>query len=417
MRIVRLTPAVEKKLLRVRQEHDAEAERIASKIVGDIRRRGDAALSAWVKKLDDIDLRRESLWIAEDEIRAARKQVSRDFLRAVEHAARNVRRVAEKQLPKPWTMEVESGVKIGQLVRPIDAIGCYIPGGRFALVSTMVMTVVPAKVAGVRHIQVVCPRPNAALLAAAGVLGVTRVARMGGAQAVAALAYGTKRVARVEKIFGPGNRFVTAAKQLVSSDCAIDLPAGPTEAIVLAAAGNPRWIAADLLAQAEHAPDAGSYLVTTSTSLARQVQTEVARQLQQLPPTNPAQISIKRTGAILVAPSLHAACEFVNRFAPEHLSLPGNGEALLKMIHATGTVFLGPWGAQPLGDYASGSNHVLPTGGWARKRGGLSTADFVKCISVQTIGQQGFERLAGTVETLATSEGLMAHRNAVRVRR
>jgi len=416
MRIVRLTPAVEKKLLRARQEHDAEAEHIASKIVGDVRRRGDAALSAWVKKLDGIDLRRESLLISGGEIRAARKQVSHDFLRALEHAARNVRRVAEKQLPKPWTIEVEPGVKIGLLVRPIDTIGCYIPGGRFALVSTMVMTVVPAKVAGVGHIQVACPRPNTALLAAAGVLGVSSVARMGGAQAIAALAYGTKRVARVEKIFGPGNRFVTAAKQLVSSDCAIDLPAGPTEAIVLASTGNPCWIAADLLAQAEHAPDAGSYLVTTSIRLARQVQTEVARQLQQLPPANPAQISVKRAGAILVAPSLHAACEFVNRFAPEHLSLPGNGEALLKQIRATGTVFLGPWGAQPLGDYASGGNHVLPTGGWARKRGGLSSADFVKCISVQTIGRRGFERLAETAETLAASEGLMAHRNAVRVR-
>ncbi len=416
MRIVRLTPAVEKKLLRARQEHDAEAEDIASKIVGDVRRRGDAALSAWVKKLDGIDLRRESLLISGGEIRAARKQVSHDFLRALEHAARNVRRVAEKQLPKPWTIEVEPGVKIGLLVRPIDTIGCYIPGGRFALVSTMVMTVVPAKVAGVRQIQVACPRPNAAVLAAAGVLGVSSVARMGGAQAIAALAYGTKRVARVEKIFGPGNRFVTAAKQLVSSDCAIDLPAGPTEAIVLASTGNPCWIAADLLAQAEHAPDAGSYLVTTSIRLARQVQTEVARQLQQLPPANPAQISVKRAGAILVAPSLHAACEFVNRFAPEHLSLPGNGEALLKQIRATGTVFLGPWGAQPLGDYASGGNHVLPTGGWARKRGGLSSADFVKCISIQTIGRRGFERLAETAETLAASEGLMAHRNAVRVR-
>jgi histidinol dehydrogenase len=417
MRIVRLTPAVEKKLLRARQEHDAEAEGIASKIVGDVRRRGDAALATWVKKLDGIDLHRESLWISGGEIRAARKQVSRDLLRALEHAARNVRRVAEKQLPKPWTMEVEPGVKISQLVRPIEAIGCYIPGGRFALVSTMVMTVIPAKVAGVRRIQVVCPRPNAALLAAAGVLGVSSVARIGGAQAIAALAYGTKRVARVEKIFGPGNRFVTAAKQLVSSDCAIDLPAGPTEAIVLASTGNPCWIAADLLAQAEHAPDAGSYLVTTSISFARQVQTEVARQLQQLPPTSPAQISMKRMGAILVAPSLRAACEFVNRFAPEHLSLPGNGDALLRKIHATGTVFLGPWGAQPLGDYASGSNHVLPTGGWGRKRGGLSSADFVKCISVQTIGRRGFERLAGTAETLAASEGLMAHRNAVRVRR
>ena len=417
MRILRLTPAVEKKLLRARQEHDDAAERIASEIVGDVRRRGDTALSAWVKKLDGVDLQRESLWIAEEEIRAARKQVSRDFLRALEHAARNVRRVAEKQLPKPWTVEVEPGVKISQVVRPIDSIACYIPGGRFALVSTMVMTVVPAMVAGVRHIQVACPRPNAALLASASVLGVTRVARMGGAQAIAALAYGTKRVARVEKIFGPGNRFVTAAKQLVSSDCAIDLPAGPTEAILLAAAGNPRWIAADLLAQGEHAPDAGSYLVTTSSSLARQVQKEVARQLQELPSTNPAQFSMQRTGAILVASSLPAACEFVNRFAPEHLSLPDNGEALVKKIHAAGTVFLGPWAAQSLGDYATGSNHVLPTGGWARKRGGLSAADFVKCISVQTISRSGFLRLANAVETLAESEGLMAHRNAMRVRR
>ena len=417
MHIVRLTPSVEEKLLRARQQNDAEAQKIAGEIIHDIRRRGDAALSAWVKKLDDIDLQRESLWIAEEEIRAARKQVSRDFLRALEHAARNVRCVAEKQLPKPWTMEVEPGVKIGQLVRPIDSIGCYIPGGRFALVSTMMMTVVPAKVAGVRHIHVVCPRPNDALLAAAGALGVTRVARMGGAQAIAALAYGTKRVARVEKIFGPGNRFVTAAKQLVSIDCAIDLPAGPSESIVLAATGNPQWIAADLLAQAEHAPDAGSYLVTTSTGLARRVQTEVARQLRELSTTNPAQLSMKCTGAILVASSLHAACEFVNRFAPEHLSLPGNGDALLKRIHAAGTVFLGPWGAQPLGDYASGSNHVLPTGGWARMRGGLSAADFVKCISVQTITSNGFHHLADTVETLAESEGLMAHRHAVRVRR
>jgi histidinol dehydrogenase len=417
MRIVRLTPAIEKKLLRARQEHDAEAQEVAAEIISDIRQRGDAALSAWAKKLDNVDFQRESLWIGEDEIRAARKQVRRDVLRALEHAARSVRRVAEKQLPKPWTTEVEPGVKISQAVRPIDSIGCYIPGGRFALVSTMVMTVVPAKVAGVPHIHVACPRPNTALLAAASVLGVTRVARMGGAHAIAALAYGTKRVARVDKIFGPGNKYVTAAKQLVSGDCAIDLPAGPTEAIVLATAGNPRWIAADLLAQAEHAPDAGSYLVTTSLSLARQVQTELARQLRQLATTSPAQVSMKRTGAILLAPSLPVACEFVNRFAPEHLSLPGDGKALLKKVYAAGTVFFGPWAAQPLGDYASGSNHVLPTGGWARMRGGSTATDFVKCISVQSIGRDGFARLAADVQTLARAEGLEAHATAVEIRR
>ncbi len=417
MRIVKLTPAVQKDLLRARREHDSAAQKIAANIINDIRRRGDAALTAWVRKLDNVDLHRESLWIGEDEIHAAQKQVSREFLRALEHAAGNVRRIAEKQLPKAWMMEVEPGVKIGQVVRPIEAIGCYIPGGRFALISTMMMTVVPAKVAGVLNIQVVCPRPNSALFAAAGILGVTRIARIGGAQAIAALAYGTKRVPRVEKIFGPGNRFVTAAKQLVSNDCAIDLPAGPTEAIVLATKGNPRWIAADLLAQAEHASDAGSFLVTTSTRLAQQVQSEIALQLRQLLPTNPAHVSVKRTGAILLAPSIQTACEFVNRFAPEHLTLPGNAEALLNKIHAAGTVFLGPWAAQPLGDYASGSNHVLPTGGWARKRGGLSAADFVKCISVQSIDHKGFSRLAADVQTLAGAEGLLAHTNAVEVRR
>jgi histidinol dehydrogenase len=417
MRIVKLTPPIEKKLLRARQERDAEAERIASEIIADVRKRGDAALTAWVEKLDGIDLRREGLWIARNEIHAARKHVSRDVLRALEHAARNVRRVAEKQLPRPWALEVEPGVNIGQRVSPIESIGCYIPGGHFALVSTLVMTVVPAQVAGVRHIQVVCPRPNAALLAAAGLLGVTRIARIGGAQAIAALAYGTKSIPRVEKIFGPGNRFVTAAKKLVSHDCAIDLPAGPTEAIVFADRGNPRWIAADLLAQAEHAPDAGSYFVTTSRKLAKQVQNELAHQLRELPTANPAHTSMKRTGAILLAPSQDTAFEFVNRFAPEHLSLPDQAGALLKSIHSAGTVFLGPWAAQPLGDYASGSNHVLPTGGWARTRGGLSAADFVKCISVQSIGRNGFARLAADVQALARAEGLLAHANALEVRR
>jgi histidinol dehydrogenase len=417
MRILKLTPAVEKQLLRARQERDLEAERIAARIVGDVRRRGDAALSAWAKKLDGVNLRREGVWISQRQMQAAETRVSGEFLRAVRHAARNVRRVAKQQLPLPWTIEVEPGVKIGQMVRPIDAIGCYIPGGRCALVSTLVMTAVPAQVAGVKSIVVVCPRPNQELLAAASLLGVTKVARVGGAHGVAALAYGTKSIPRVNKIFGPGNRFVTAAKQLVSSDCAIDLPAGPTEAMVLAARGNPEWIAADLLAQAEHAPDAGSFFVTTSAELARRVQGEVAGQLRRLPLTNPAHVSIQRAGAIVLAPSIETACEFINRFAAEHLSLPDDGIALLKKVRAAGTVFLGPWGAQSLGDYASGSNHVLPTGGWARMRGGLSTTDFVKCISVQSIRRQGFARLADDVQTLARAEGLAAHANAVEVRR
>ncbi len=416
MRIVRLTPRIEKWLLARRARQDDKAKSAAAEIVADVRKRGDAALFAWTKKLDHFNLAREGVWISKREIRSAVRNMSPAFLNAVKRAAKNVRSVAEKQLPRLWSFESEPGVRISQHVSPIESIGCYIPGGHFSLVSTLIMTAVPAQVAGVSRVIAVCPGPNPQLLAVAGLLGVAEIARIGGAQAIAALAYGTNSIPRVEKIFGPGNKYVTAAKQIVSNDCAIDLPAGPTEAIVLAAEGNARWIAADLLAQAEHAKDAASFLITTSRSLARQVQREIKWQLGELP-FGMARVSTELAGAILVADSLGHACEFVNRFAPEHLSLPEHADKLLRKINSVGTVFIGPWGAQPLGDYATGSNHVLPTGGWARMRGGLSAADFVKCISVQTIARKGFLRLADTVEILAESEGLVAHRNAVRVRR
>ncbi len=416
MRIVKLTPRIEKWLLARRARQDDKAQSVSADIVADVRKRGDAALFAWAKKLDHTNLAREGVWIPKREIRSAVQHASPAFLNAIKRAAKNVRRVAEKQLPRPWSFETEPGVRISQRVSPIESIGCYIPGGHFSLVSTLIMTAVPAQVAGVSRVIAVCPGPNPQLLAVAGLLGVAEIARIGGAQAIAALAYGTNSIPRVEKIFGPGNKYVTAAKQLISNDCAIDLPAGPTEAIVLAAEGNARWIAADLLAQAEHAKDAASFLITTSRSLARQVQREIKWQLGELP-FGMARVSTELAGAILVADSLDHACEFVNRFAPEHLSLPEHADKLLLKINSVGTVFIGPWGAQPLGDYATGSNHVLPTGGWARMRGGLSAADFVKCISVQTIARKGFLRLADTVEILAESEGLMAHRNAARVRR
>jgi histidinol dehydrogenase len=416
MRILKLSPKTEAELLKIRQRHDREAYRVATRIVSDVRRRGDRALEYWTRRLDGTDLSRSGVWISKKEMAAAKGRVDKQFLRAVEHAAKNVRKVAEQQLPRSWNLTVESGISIQQLVRPLDSIGCYIPGGRFALLSTLVMTAVPAQVAGVGRIVAVCPRPNEALLAAAELLGIAEFARIGGAQAISAMAYGTRKILAVEKICGPGNRFVTAAKQIVSADCAIDMPAGPTEAVVLANTGNPRWIAADLLAQAEHAPDAGSYLVTSSFGFAQKVQQEVMAQLKELPKTNPAQSSIRKTGAILVARSIEQACEFVNRFAPEHLSLPSDGAKLLGRIRSSGTIFLGARSAQPLGDYASGSNHVLPTGAWARRRGGLSAADFVKCISVQEIAAAGFRSLSDAVERLANAEGLLAHARAVEVR-
>jgi histidinol dehydrogenase len=416
MRIVKLTKNVERTLLRDRGELDLKAQRIAARIIGDVQRRGDAALIEWTRKLDGLDLT-EGIWVPKREIELAGNNVSKDLRNAIEHAARNIRRVAEKQLPRAWRLEVEPGLSIRQEVRSIEAIGCYVPGGRYSLLSTLLMTVIPAQVGGVKRIVVVSPKPNTELLSAAQILGITQIARIGGAQAIAALAYGTRNIAPVNKIFGPGNRFVTAAKQLVSADCAIDLPAGPTEAIVLARAGNAQWIAADLLAQAEHAPDAGSFLVTTSHDLAVRTQREVRKQLLTLAKTNPAHRSATGAGAILLAPSMEAACDFVNRFAPEHLSVPEYSNALLNKVQAAGTIFLGPWSAQAFGDYASGSNHVLPTAGWARARGGLSAVDFVKCISVQTITRRGFARLANDVQILARAEGLLAHAHAVEVRR
>ena len=416
MKMRKLTSAAEKKIFAARAARDMEAERVAAEIVAGVRKRGDKALIEWTKKLDGIDLVAEGVWIGEKEIRSARRAADKDLVRAIEHAARNVRRVAQQQLPKAWSIETDRGVRISQRVEPIERIGCYIPGGSFALVSTLIMTVVPAQVAGVREIVVTCPRPNGALLAAAEILGVQRIARIGGAQAIAALGYGTRSVPRVEKIFGPGNQFVTAAKQIVSSDCAIDLPAGPTEAVVYAERGNARWIAADLLAQAEHAKDAGSFLVTTSEKLAREVQREVGWLLGELP-SRFAHFAIEMSGAIVVAESVDEAFAFINRLAPEHLSLPDRPNEMMKRVRAAGTVFLGPLAAQPLGDYASGSNHVLPTGGWAKRRGGLSAADFVKCISVQNVSAKGFAKLAEDVVTLAKAEGLHAHAKAIEVRR
>ena len=417
MRIIRLTPAVEKRLLTRRHERDAEAQRVASRIIEDVRLRGDVALAEWTKNLDGVDIR-GGICISAQEIERGGNTADRRLRKAIEHAARNIRRVAERQLPREWTLEVEPGVSIRNAVRPIESVGCYVPGGRFSLLSTLLMTVVPAMVAGVKRIVVCSPKPNRELLAAAQVLGVKSLARIGGAQAIASLAYGTRAIARVDKIFGPGNRYVTAAKQLVSHDCAIDLPAGPTEALVLANSGNPRWIAADLLAQAEHAPDAGSFLVTASRALALATQAEVGKQLTSLPKSNPAWSSTRNSGAILLAPSMAVGREFVNRFAPEHLNISAaRSDELLKKVYAAGTIFVGPWSAQPFGDYATGSNHVLPTGGWARARGGLSTADFVKCFTVQTVDRRGFSRLADDVQVLAKAEGLLAHGNAIEVRR
>src|ERR1700683_110504 len=366
MRILPLTDRNERKILASRRASSRDAERVAARIISDVRRRGDQALFSWTKRFDRLALGPRKVWVARSELTAARGSVTKGFLDAVDHAARNIRAVATKQKPREWTIEVEPGVRAGQRVRAIESVGCYLPGGRFSLVSTLLMTVIPAQEAGVQEIVVASLQPGPALLAAAEILAVRRVARVGGAQAIAALAYGTRSIPRVDKIVGPGNRFVTAAKKLVSNDCAIDMLAGPTEALVFAVRGNARFIASDLIAQAEHDPDAISVLVTTSARLARDVAAEIEQQLADLPKSNLARRSLAKNGSVLVAHNLADAAGFVNRFAPEHLSLPGGADGLLERIDSAGSIFLGDWSAQSFGDYASGTNHVLPTGGAAR---------------------------------------------------
>jgi histidinol dehydrogenase len=417
MRVRSLTGGVERKILAQRQGRDRAAERIAARIIRDVRSRGDAALFSWTRRFDHVVLNRDNVWVSAHELRAATRRVPSAFLDAVDHAARNIRAVANRQIPRDWSIEVEPGVRAGQRVRPIDAIGCYVPGGRFSLVSTLLMSAIPAQEAGVREIVVASPQPSDELVAAAQRLGLKYIARVGGAQAIAAMGYGTQSVPRVDKIFGPGNRYVTAAKRLISGDCAIDLLAGPTEAVVFALRGNARFIAADLIAQSEHDPDAIALFVTTSRHFGRFVADEIERQLSQLPKTNPAWRSLKEKGAVLVARRVEDGIRFINRFAPEHLSLPGEAARLVDRFHCGGSIFLGDWSAQSFGDYATGTNHVLPTGGVARARGGLSTADFMKCISVQEILRRGCARLAPVALQFAKAEGLVAHGRAVEVRR
>jgi histidinol dehydrogenase len=407
MRLLDLTPAVQARLLRARTGRDPAAERVAARIIADVRRRGDEAVRHWTRRLDGG----ESGIIGRGALRAARRSVSRTFLAAVRRAARNIRLVAEAQLPRPWEIEVEPGVRVGQMVRPLDAVGCYVPGGRYPLVSTLLMTAIPAQVAGVRRIVVACPRPGSEILAAADELGLTEVRRMGGAQAIAALAYGTATLAPVDRIVGPGNRWVAAAKRLVSMDCPIDVLAGPTEVLLLADRGDPRALAADLLAQAEHDPEALALMVTTSRSLAAAVRAEVAAQLAALPEPSPARAAIAGRGAILVARDLDRAVAFANALGAEHLWVPTR--AVAGRITCAGSVFVGRWTAQSAGDFATGSNHTLPTAGAARARGGLSAADFVRCISIQTVTRAGLVRLAPVVAAFAEAEGLPAHGAAV----
>ncbi|HXF14514.1 MAG TPA: histidinol dehydrogenase [Terriglobales bacterium] len=386
-----------------------EVEPAVRKIVDDVRRNGDAALLKYAHQFDGLD-RAQSVRVGEAEMKAALKQAPAQLKSALRKAATNIRQFCEWQKPKAWT-KARGGSSLGQLIRPLDSVGCYVPGGRFPLVSTLLMTVIPAQVAGVNNILVLSPRPSATVLVAAAMLGVEEFYRVGGAQAIAALAYGTEAIPRVTKIVGPGNLFVTAAKKMVAFDCSIDMLAGPTEVVIVSSRGNPAFIAADLVAQAEHDPETLAVFITTSRKLAR----AVADQLQSAggDENAVAQRSLDSRGAILIAGSREQAFDWANCIASEHITIEKKD---LPLVRNAGSVFIGDYSAQAAGDYASGPNHVLPTAGAARFRGGLSVMDFVKIISVQELSSAGLRKLAPTIIRLAETEGLRAHAESIRVR-
>jgi histidinol dehydrogenase len=403
------------KLLHARSASLTEAEAAVYPILADIRRSGDRALFRYAKKFDGIDLSRAGLTVPNEEIRRAHLTVSPAFIAAIKVAAANIRKVARRQLPRDWSCTTRAGVSIRQITRPLERVACYIPGGRFPLPSTVLMSVIPAQEAGVGEVFVTSPRPAPAVLVAADLLGVSKVYRLGGAQGIAAFAFGTESVPRVDKIVGPGNRYVAAAKKLVAGECAIDFIAGPSELVLVGTRGNPEWIAADLVAQAEHDTDAVAIFITPSRKLALKVQTAVRGIVARLDLPVAGQ-ALASQGGIIVTRNLREAGELVNRLAPEHLTLFEGAKELLNRIQSAGSIFLGQYSPVAAGDYASGTNHILPTSGAARLRGGLNAADFVKMISVQRLTSDGLSGLKKTLVTLANAEGLKAHAYSVETR-
>lgn len=409
MRIIAASdrPAVRRLVDRRRDVDPAVARRVA-RIVRAVRVSGDPALLRYARRFDGLD---GPVEVPPSAPAAALRAIPPDLRAALRTSASRIRRIARRQLPRAWRTTVAGGVEIEQRVTPLQRVGCYVPAGRYPLPSSLLMSAVPARVAGVPEVIAVCPRPDPATLAAAAVAGVTRLFRLGGAHAVAALAYGTATVPRVDKIVGPGSAWVAAAKSLVAADCPIDFHAGPTEIVIVAARGDTRWIAADLIAQAEHDPDARAIVLTPD----RRFAARIARRVQaRLPAEGPARTSIERNGVIVVTRSLDEAVDLANDIAPEHLVCLDE-EVAARAVRA-GTVFIGPHAAQAAGDYATGSNHVLPTGGAARFRGGLGASDFVSVRSTQRITRAGLETLAPTILALAEAEGLSAHAESVRVR-
>src|SRR3954453_9007160 len=395
-----------------RNSTTTEADEVVRPIIDAIRCEGDVALLRYSRQFDhlgDLPIR-----VAREELAAARSAMSPQMLRAAETAIANIRQYADAKLPRERFCEFSPGRSLGWIVRPLDAVGCYVPSGRYPLPSTLLMTAVLAQTAGVPRICITSPKPSLEILGCAHLLGIDEVYRVGGAQAIAAMAIGTETIPRVDRIVGPGNAYVAAAKKLMAGEVGIDFVAGPTEILILAAEGDPKLIAADMLAQAEHDTTASAILITTSEALAKSVSQELEEQLANLPTADVARSAIDFSSFIVIVPDMNTALDLSNRLAPEHLSL--HDPSLLPKIRNAGTVFLGQNPPESAGDYAAGPSHVLPTGGTARLRGALSAADFVKVIAIQQFTPTALSELLPAITTLARAEGLEAHARAAEVR-
>jgi len=393
------------------------------KIITDVRESGDEALIHYTEKFDNVHLTKSKLKVAKNEIKEAYKKLERSQINALKKAAMNIARFHKAQIKDVWSLETVKGVTVGQVTRPLSSVGVYAPGGKASYPSSVLMCAIPAKVAGVKKI-VVCSPPrenesiNPALLVAADIAGVTEIYRVGGAQAIAAMAYGTETVPKVDKIVGPGNVFVTAAKLEVNKDVAIDIPAGPSEILIIAdETANASFIASDLLAQAEHDPQAWSILLTTSRDLALAVKEEVYKQMEFLSRKETIKSSIQTGGLIVIVKNIEEAVNYTNLIAPEHLQIQTKiPRKVFSKIRNAGAVFLGNYSPVAFGDYSSGLNHVLPTGGYAKFYSGLSTRDFVKTINFLQCSRQGYLNLKRATVTLAKLEGFDGHARSVSIR-
>ena len=398
-----------------------EVLNIVSDILKDVNENKDEAVKRYTAKFDKAEL--DDLQVSDDEIKEAYDNLDKNLIEALERASLNIEKFHKAQIPKEWSMEVDDGITAGQIIRPINSVGCYIPGGRAAYPSSILMEVIPAKIAGVERI-VCCTPPGAdgkimdAILVAADLAGADEIYKCGGAQAIAAMAYGTESIEKVEKIVGPGNVFVTGAKKLVYGEVDIEFPAGPSEVLILCdETAIPEYLAHDFLSQAEHDPEASCFLVTDSEDIAENSKVLIEKFAKEAKRSEIIEESLEKHGHIILCENMEEAIDFTNVYAPEHLIISTEDDkAVLDKIKNAGSIFLGKYSPVAAGDYGSGTNHVLPTSGGAKMYSGLSTESFIKKPTVQTITKEGIEKLSKTIIPIAEYEGFYAHANSVKVR-